>query len=217
MNFRTRIKICGITNGADARHAIAAGVDALGFIFAAKSPRKVEPELVREIVGEIPPFVDAVGVFVNEDPDLVSDIAKYCGLTMIQLHGQENVDYCRLMPRAVIKAFQVKNDTPGADFQSFKGVVAGYLLDTYHETMAGGTGKSFDWEIAGRLEIPGPVILAGGIGPANVETAIRTMNPFAVDVNSGVETEPGIKDHVKINELVSIVRRFDAELMDRQF
>lgn len=215
MNFRTRIKICGITAGQDARHAVAAGVDALGFIFAKKSPRLVTPEQVKEIVNEIPPFVDTVGVFVNEDPDLVSDIAKYCGLTMIQLHGKENVEYCNLIPRRVIKAFSVRSDTGSSEFQPYAGEVAGYLLDTYHEKMDGGTGKCFDWQAAARLDIPGPVILAGGIGPENVEEAIRVMKPFAVDVNSGVEFAPGRKDHGKIDELVRIVRKVDGEFTNK--
>jgi phosphoribosylanthranilate isomerase len=215
MNFRTRIKICGITNRNDACYAVAAGVDAVGFIFAKKSPRLVEPELVKEIIHDIPPFVDTVGVFVNEDPDVVSDIAQYCGLTVIQLHGKENVDYCRLIQRRVVKAFAVRSDTGSSEFQQYQGEVAGYLLDTYHEKLEGGTGKSFDWQAAARLDIPGPIIIAGGIGPENVEEAIRVMQPFAVDVNSGVEHEPGRKDHAKIDELVKIVRRVDGELANK--
>ena len=134
---RTRIKVCGITEKADVAHAVSAGADALGFIFAGSSPRRVEPEKVKELVRSIPPFVDAVGVFVNEDPDLVTDIVKYCGLTMVQLHGTEPVDYCQLMPVRVLKAFGVSGETNDSEIEIYKDVAAGYLLDTYHQDMGG--------------------------------------------------------------------------------
>ena len=206
---RTRIKVCGITDRADLAHAVAAGVDGLGFIFAEKSPRRIEPEKARELIKSVPPFVDAIGVFVNEDPDVVTDIVKYCGLTMVQLHGQENVDYCQLMPVRVLKAFAVNSDTDGSEMAVYSEVAAGYLLDTYHKSMAGGTGQTFDWRLIDGLHIPGPVLLAGGLGPDNVGEAISAVRPFAVDVNSGVETSPGCKDHDKITELVEAVRRAD--------
>ena len=206
---RTRIKVCGITDLADLVHAVSAGVDGLGFIFAENSPRRVGPEKARELIKSVPPFVDAVGVFVNEDPDVVTDIIKYCGLTMVQLHGQESVDYCRLMPVRVVKSFAVNPDTDGTEIAVYSDVAAGYLLDTYHQSMAGGTGQTFDWGLVENLRIPGPVLLAGGLGPENVAEAIRAVRPFAVDVNSGVETSPGCKDHDKITELVDAVRRAD--------
>ena len=134
---RTRIKVCGITDQEDLVHAVSAGVDGLGFIFAEKSPRRVEPEKARELIKSVPPFVDTVGVFVNEDPDVVTDIIKYCGLTMVQLHGQENVDYCQLMPVRVLKSFSVNSDTSGSEMAIYSDVAAGYLLDTYHKSMAG--------------------------------------------------------------------------------
>jgi phosphoribosylanthranilate isomerase len=207
---RTRIKVCGITARADLVHAVAAGVDGLGFIFAKNSPRRIEPEKARELIKSVPPFVDAVGVFVNEDPDVVTDIIKYCGLTMVQLHGQENVDYCQLMPVRVLKSFAVNRDTDGSVMAFYDGVAAGYLLDTYHESMAGGTGQAFDWSLINGLGVPGPVLLAGGLGAENVGAAIAAVHPFAVDVNSGVETTPGRKDHDKLTELVEAVRRADA-------
>jgi phosphoribosylanthranilate isomerase len=207
---RTRIKVCGITARADLVHAVAAGVDGLGFIFAKNSPRRIEPEKARELIKSVPPFVDAVGVFVNEDPDVVTDIIKYCGLTMVQLHGQENVDYCQLMPVRVLKSFAVNRDTDGSVMAFYDGVAAGYLLDTYHESMAGGTGQAFDWSLINGLGVPGPILLAGGLGAENVGAAIAAVHPFAVDVNSGVETTPGRKDHDKLTELVEAVRRADA-------
>ncbi|MEN8142598.1 MAG: phosphoribosylanthranilate isomerase [Thermodesulfobacteriota bacterium] len=206
---RTRIKICGMTEQADVKRAVAAGVDALGFIFAEKSPRRIEPDKARDLIRTVPPFVDTVGVFVNADPDLVTDIIKYCGLTMVQLHGDEQVDYCELMPVRVLKSFAVGKDEVTPKIERYENAVQGYLLDTYHEKMAGGTGQPFDWKIVESLNIPGPVYLAGGIGPETVEEAIKIVRPFAVDVNSGVEIEPGKKDHDKIAAVVEAVRRAD--------
>jgi phosphoribosylanthranilate isomerase len=208
---RTRIKVCGITDPGDLAHAVSAGVDGLGFIFAEKSPRRIDPQKARELIKDLPPFVDAVGVFINEDPDMVTDIIKYCGLTMVQLHGQENIDYCRLMPVRILKSFAVKKDTDGSQMAAYAGEVAGYLLDTYHQSMAGGTGRAFDWHLVDRLRIPGPVLLAGGLGPDNVGEAISAVRPFAVDVNSGVEESPGRKDHEKITALVEAVRQADLQ------
>ena len=209
---RTRIKVCGITEQADLVHAVSAGADALGFISAGNSPRRVDPEKVKELVKSIPPFVDAVGVFVNEDPDLVTDIIKYCGLTMVQLHGKEPHDYCRLMPVRVLKSFAVGAGSETVEMEVYKDVAAGYLLDTYHKDLAGGTGQTFDWQLVKELRIPVPIFLAGGLGPDNIGEAIRTVRPFAVDVNSGVEIEPGRKDHEKISELVRQVQLVDQEL-----
>jgi phosphoribosylanthranilate isomerase len=211
---RTRIKVCGITEEADVAHAVSAGADALGFIFAGNSPRRVDPEKVKELVRSVPPFVDAVGVFVNEDPDLVNDIVKYCGLTMVQLHGNEPLDYCQLMPVRVLKSFAIRADSDPAEMVVYAGVAAGYLLDTYHQDLAGGTGQTFDWQLVKDLRIPGPVFLAGGLGPGNVGEAIRSVRPFAVDVNSGVEIEPGRKDHEKISELVRQVQLVDQEMAE---
>jgi phosphoribosylanthranilate isomerase len=207
---RTRIKVCGITERADLVHAVSAGVDGLGFIFAKNSPRWIEPEKARELIRSLPPFVDAVGVFVNEDPDVVTDIIKYCGLTMVQLHGRENIDYCKLMPVRIVKSFAVNCTTEGAEMAVYSEVAAGYLLDTYHESLAGGTGQTFDWRLIEGLRIPGPVLLAGGLGPDNIGEAISIVRPFAVDVNSGVEKSPGHKDHAKITALVEAVRRADS-------
>ena len=211
---RTRVKVCGITEQVDVAHAVSAGADALGFIFAGNSPRRVDPEKVKELIRSVPPFVDAVGVFVNEDPDLVTDIVKYCGLTMVQLHGTEPVDYCQLMPVRVLKAFGVSGETKSSEFGIYTDVAAGYLLDTYHKDMAGGTGQTFNWQLVKELLIPGPVFLAGGLGPDNVGEAIRAVRPFAVDVNSGVEIEPGRKDHEKISELVRQVQLVDQEIAE---
>ena len=213
MESRTRIKICGITNAGDAAAAVAAGADALGFIFAEQSPRKVEVETAREVVATLPPFVDAVGVFVNEDPSVVKEIAQYCGLSMVQLHGRESADYCRgLGVRSIIKTFAIHNGTDGGQFAAYAGAAQGFLLDTYHEKMAGGSGKVFDWNLVEGFDIPGPVILAGGLSPDNVYDAVMRVRPFAVDANSGVEREPGLKDPERIRALAAEVRRADADM-----
>jgi phosphoribosylanthranilate isomerase len=174
----------------------------------------VEVEAAREIVATLPPLVDAVGVFVNEDPSVVKEIAQYCGLTMVQLHGRESVDYCRGLGLRIIKTFAVHNGSDGNQFAPYAGAVSGFLLDTYHEKMAGGSGKVFDWNLVDRFDIPGPVILAGGIAPGNVFDAILRVRPFAVDVNSGVEKDPGLKDPDLVRALAAEVRRADESLHD---
>ncbi|MFZ5760041.1 MAG: phosphoribosylanthranilate isomerase [Thermodesulfobacteriota bacterium] len=205
MGSRTRIKICGMTDEQEAWHAVAAGVDALGFIFVQESPRYIRPEEARAIIGTLPPFVDAVGVFRNDDPARIQEIAQYCGLTMLQLHGDESPEYCRQFPLRVIKAFQVRPGFSGEDLQPYERVVAGFLLDTYHKELAGGTGESFDWSVVASLQAQRPVILAGGIGPENVGQAIAAARPFAVDVNSAVEQAPGRKDPERVTRLMAAV------------
>ena len=205
MRARTRIKICGMTDLAEVRHAVAAGVDALGFIFAKASPRYIDPERARGIISTLPPFVAAVGVFVNEEAERVAEIAQYCRLSVIQLHGAESPGYCRRLQTRVVKAFQVHAGLTAMDLQPYEEVVSGFLLDTYDKKQAGGTGKTFDWSLLRKLQPGKPVILAGGLGPANVARAIAEVRPFAVDVNSAIETEPGRKDPVLISRLVEAV------------
>lgn len=217
MYSRTRIKVCGITTVEDAREAIRIGVDALGFIFAEKSPRYISPEKVKEIVNQLPPFIHLVGVFVDSDPVEIQEIIEYCGLTHVQLHGEEDAEYCQKVaqsasPCRVIKAFRVSSQTMSADFAPYEESVVGYLLDTFAAGQAGGTGKPFDWSKIESFNLKQPVILAGGIAPENVVEAIRSVRPFAVDVNSGVEVEPGKKDHDRLNQLVELVKNVDCEL-----
>lgn len=203
--FRTRVKICGMTDMEEVRYAVAAGVDALGFIFAQASPRYIEPERAKAIIGSLPPFVDAVGVFLNDDAEHVEEIVQYCNLTVIQLHGSETPDYCRRFQTRVVKAFQVHDQLQADDLRPYEDVVAGFLLDTYDKKQAGGTGQTFDWSIIDKLQPERPVILAGGLGPANVAQAISAVRPFAVDVNSAIETEPGRKDPELISRLMAAV------------
>ncbi len=207
MAGRTRIKICGMTEISDVEKAVAAGVDAVGFIFVKESPRYIQPELAREIIRNLPPFVDAVGVFVNEDPDVIGEITQYCGLTVLQLHGQEPPSYCAMMPRRVVKAFQVGDNLDAALLATYKDVVWAYLLDTYRKGVAGGTGETFDWTVVEKLDLQRPLILAGGLDECNVAAAIDLVHPFCVDVNSGIETAPGKKDGEKIKQLARTVAK----------
>lgn len=208
---RTRIKMCGVTREKDVVAGIDAGLDALGFIFYQKSPRNVEPDFVRSVVAKMPPFTDCVGVFVNRDREEVEEIIEYCGLSHAQLHGSEDPKYCErierfVSPCRVVKAFRVSAESTCEEFEPYAPVIHGYLLDTYVKGNAGGTGETFDWSIIKRLNLQRPMILAGGLGPENVEDALHRVQPFGVDVNSGVEIEPGIKDHAKLFEFVMKVR-----------
>ncbi len=211
---RTRIKVCGMTRLADASMAVAAGVDALGFIFATKSPRWVTADTVQAISAALPPFINLVGVFVNADAELVADTCRRCRLSHAQLHGQEDPDYCRtlaaLSPVRLIKAFRVRPDSTAADFAPYQQWVSAYLLDTYVAGQDGGTGLTFDWEMISSFKLARPVILAGGLGAANAAAAVRAVRPFAVDLNSGVEDLPGIKNQHKLEEVVAQVRLADC-------
>ncbi|WP_243270083.1 phosphoribosylanthranilate isomerase [Thermanaerosceptrum fracticalcis] len=202
------IKICGITNLADAETATAFGANALGFVFA-PSKRKVEPDTARQIIKALPPEVEKIGVFVNEEVARVKEIANYCGLTGLQLHGEESPDYCSYFRNYdVIKAFRVSNYI---DWQSIKPYVVNQcinkiLLDTYVPQQLGGTGKTFPWEIVGEQEWEVPVIIAGGLNAGNAALAVRLGKPFGVDVASGVEKEPGKKDPVKLKAFIEKAR-----------
>ncbi|MHB1185635.1 MAG: phosphoribosylanthranilate isomerase [Desulfobulbia bacterium] len=210
MNARTRIKVCGMREMAEVAGVVAAGVDAIGLIFVEKSPRCVDRERAREIVASLPPFVDAVGVFVDQDAAQVNEIVRYCGLTKVQLHGAESPAYCMEINCRVIKAFQVKESLATADLAPYAGVVSGFLFDTFHEKIAGGTGQTFDWRLLQKMSPLRPVVLAGGLTPDNVGEAIRQARPFAVDLNSGVEFAPGRKNLEKVRAAVAQVAAADG-------
>lgn len=209
MALRTRIKVCGITGKEDARAAVAAGADGLGFIFVKQSPRVVDPDMVRAITAELPPFVNSIGVFCDEEIEVVEEIISYCNLTMVQLHGTESPEYCKNISCPVIKSFSVRPETESQELAAYSEVARGFLLDTYHKDMAGGTGEVFDWKLVGQIKPPGPIILAGGLNPENVGEAISLVKPFAVDVNSGVEYQPGRKDIDKLKSFADEVRKAD--------
>lgn len=203
-----RVKICGMTNRDDALLAAELGADALGFIFYPKSPRAISPEAAREIIRRLPPFVLTVGVFVDEEPARVEELAAYAGLDWLQLHGAESPDYCRAVGRRVIKGFRVKGEESLALLAPYHGAVQAFLLDTYRPGTPGGTGETFDWELARRAKELGPIILAGGLTYNNVAQAIRQAQPDAVDVASGVEAAPGKKDPDKLRAFIDAVKNF---------
>ena len=205
-----KVKVCGITNAQDAFMAVELGVDILGFIFAS-SPRRVDPEKARKIISLLPPFVLTVGVFVNEEQAIMRRIKSFCGLDLVQLHGDEPPDVCReFMPHA-IKAFRVTDESCLQCINQYEGKVRALLLDTYSEESRGGTGMTFDWDLAVKSKEPGiPVILSGGLTPSNIEEAVMTVNPYAVDVNSGVEERPGKKSPILLKRLIQNISRLDA-------
>jgi len=203
------VKICGITNYEDAAIAVELGATALGFIFAS-SPRQITPQKARDIIHAIPPFLKTVGVFVNEGPTEIKEIVHHCGLDLVQLHGDESPGLCRELMPYTIKALRIKDASSIQSSLAYQGKVRALLLDTYAKDKAGGTGTTFDWRFAIKIKELGiPIILAGGLGPSNIDGAIRTVKPYAVDVNSGVEECPGKKSHMLMKDLMKRVRRIN--------
>ncbi|MGC2691951.1 MAG: phosphoribosylanthranilate isomerase [Desulfobaccales bacterium] len=195
-----RIKICGITNPEDARLASELGADALGFIFHPASPRRVAPGAAREIIRQLPPLVLSVGVFVDEEAAVVRELAARLGLDWVQRHGRESPEYCLSLGRRVLKGFRIENESSLGALAAYRDAVQAFLLDTYKSGQAGGTGETFDWRLARRAQEFGPIVLAGGLTPANVAQAIEVARPQAVDVASGVEAAPGKKDPEKLRD-----------------
>ncbi|HAA77391.1 TPA: phosphoribosylanthranilate isomerase [Candidatus Latescibacteria bacterium] len=199
----TRVKICGLTNAEDAHAAAEAGADALGFIFYPKSKRYVTPAQVKPIVSDLPPFVTTVGVFVNEPRDRIRQISDDIGLRALQLHGDEKPEDCLGYNQPVIRALRVGANFSEDDIEPY--VSAGgdsFLLDKNKEGFYGGTGETFDWAAAGMARSYGRIILSGGLTPFNVEESIQVVQPYAVDTGSGVEKEPGKKDHDKVRAFI---------------
>lgn len=190
-----RVKICGITRMEDALAAVEAGADALGFVFYPKSPRCVSVETAREIAQALPPFASPVGVFVDAPMEHVKQTYERAGLRAVQLHGNETPAYCAALGVPAVKAFRVRGavDFP---FEAYQGCAA-FLLDAYVKGEPGGTGRAFRWELARDACRRRRVILAGGLTPENAAKAVQTVQPYAVDVSSGVEVSPGVKDHAK--------------------
>jgi phosphoribosylanthranilate isomerase len=191
-----KVKICGITNRDDALQACACGADALGFVFFTKSPRCIAPEAARAVIAELPPFVTAVGLFVNEEPARVQEVAAFCGLGAIQLHGDEGPKGCDFAPYRVVKALRVRDAASLERAGDFR--VAALLLDAWVPGAYGGTGHTFNWELAAAVAQERPVILAGGLTAENVAEAVAAVRPYAVDVSSGVEAALGKKDPQKV-------------------
>jgi len=190
--------------------AVDAGADALGFVFYAASPRHVTPQQAAEIIRALPPFIQTVGLFVNEDPSTVNMLADQCGLDIVQLHGEETPAYCAIIRRRVIKAFRIKDLCDLDVLPSFN--VSGYLLDAWSPLAHGGTGQTFNWDIAAEAVKRGHrIILAGGLTPATIAESIRHVAPYGVDVSSGVEISPGCKDAEKVRRFIDEATRHHAE------
>jgi len=200
-----QVKICGITNEKDALCAAGCGATALGFIFYPSSPRNIKPADARKIIHVLPDELVKVGVFVNEKAAEIKRMMKYCGLDMIQLHGDESPEFCREFPSAqVIKAVELKNE---ADFVYAKSYhVGAILVDSRHAGLYGGTGKKANWDLACRIKNKKSLILSGGLNEDNIAQAIKDVAPHALDINSGVESEPGKKDHAKLARIFDIIR-----------
>ena len=205
-----RVKICGITNPEDARMAVEAGADALGFVLFRGSPRCISPDQAAAIIHSLPPFVQTVGLFVNEEPATVNSVADQCGLDLVQLHGEESPDYCTAVNRRIIKAFRVKDASTLDAMTSYR--VAACLLDAWSPAARGGTGTTFNWEIAARAAASHSIILAGGLTPDNVAGAVATVHPYAVDVSSGVESAPGKKDAGQVSRFIRATRSLHHEI-----
>jgi phosphoribosylanthranilate isomerase len=201
----TRVKICGITNLADALAAIEAGADALGLNFYEKSPRHVSVKKAAEISKQLPPFILRAGVFVNADEDLVTRAIGECSLSQLQFHGDEPPEFCTQFGLMSMKAFRIRDAESLKEIPKYQ--TDAYLLDAYSPEARGGTGKKFNWDLAVEAQKFGkPIFLAGGLTPENVAEAVRKVRPFGVDVSSGVESAPGKKDHAKVQAFIQAVR-----------
>jgi len=205
---RTRIKICGLTRAEDVAAAVAAGADAIGLVFA-ESPRRVTCEMAAAAAVAAPPPVGRVGVFVNPTVEEVERAVVAAGLTAVQLSGSETPEFVSAISVPVIKVLAVGTDFDWKRAEPYRGNAAALLLDTYVPGKAGGTSQVFHWHLIG--EAPGwaPVFVSGGLNPDNVAGAVQALHPFAVDVSSGVESSPGIKDHPKIHAFCAAVRDAD--------
>jgi phosphoribosylanthranilate isomerase len=213
----TKIKICGITDNKNAILAANAGAWALGFIFVKNSPRFINPEKAAEIILRLPEKIEKIGVFANLQIENVINIVKTVKLSIIQLHGEESPEFCsglkKELKKPIIKAFRLKDKNDLQKISDYKNIVDYILLDTFSEIELGGTGKVFDWNLAveaKKQEIP--LILAGGLNPENIISAIKTVHPFACDISSGVEAQKGIKDKDKIIALFNTVLLTDTDL-----
>lgn len=216
----TKIKICGITRLVDALEASLAGADALGFNFSSSSPRSISPELARRIIAALPPFVTPAGIFVEQSPEEINTICRYCGLQVAQLHSDSYTASQALAVTSakVIRVFRPKPGFRIEEVREFRRETraSGFLFDAYSPEMAGGTGATIESSIARQLieetRSFAWAILAGGLNPGNVGEAVRQLRPWGVDTASGVESSPGIKDHLKIRAFIEAIREADLEI-----
>lgn len=210
MNRRTRIKFCGITRESDALEAVALGADALGFVLHPPSPRYIAPAAAKAIVRSLPPFVSAVGLFVNRPLAEVHGVMAEVPFDLAQFHGEETPEYCSEYGRPYLKAVRLETGhTLEAAARNYADARA-LLLDAWHPQLAGGTGQTFDWSLIPRVRSK-PIVLAGGLDPANVGRALRLVRPYAVDVSGGIERAKGVKDYDKMKAFVAEVSAFERE------
>ena len=203
--MHTRIKICGIKHLDDALKAVECGADAIGLIFVEKSPRYSSLAAARVVAESLPPFVTVVGLFMDAPAETVREALKVVPLNLLQFHGDESPAFCDQFALPYIKVLRMRDNVNVVAFAQEYPNAAGILLDTYHEK-GGGTGQTFDWSLIPE-DVPLPLILAGGLNPENVASAVEIVKPYAVDVSSGVESEPAIKDHKKIEQFIKEVQR----------
>jgi phosphoribosylanthranilate isomerase len=201
----TKVKICGVTNVADALATAEAGADMIGLNFYKGSPRHITLSAAVEIHRALPPFVLRVGVFVNPEEDLVMRALGECGLSLLQFHGDEPSEFCTQFGAMSMKAFRIQNAESLKALENYQ--TDAFLLDAHSKSGLGGTGETFNWDLAVEAQKFGkPIFLAGGLKPANVAEAVRKVQPFAVDVSSGVESAPGKKDTAKVRAFIAAVR-----------
>jgi phosphoribosylanthranilate isomerase len=203
-----KVKICGITNIEDAHMAADLGAYALGFIFVKSSPRYIAPSDALKIIQKIDPFIIAVGVFADAAREIIYETVEQTGIGCVQLHGNELPGHLANFPLPVYKSFRVDKYFIPETLNKYKG--AAYLLDTYVDGVIGGTGKTFDWSIAVQAKAYGRIILSGGLNPDNIADAIQKVQPYAVDVNSGIESAPGKKDKNKLKQLFKNIHNCKA-------
>ena len=202
----TEIKICGTTNLDDAMNAAGCGADALGFIFYRKTPRYVAPEVAKDIIKKLPSHISKIGVFVNHEAEEIKAIVEFCGLDLIQLHGDESPQYCRQFARSkLIKALSPRSENDLEKIADYP--VRAILIDASHPALYGGTGKKSDWGLAVKVKNTHALILSGGLNLGNIRQAIEIVSPNAVDINSGVELSPGKKDPEKVRKIIEVVRQ----------
>ncbi|HJT51648.1 MAG TPA: phosphoribosylanthranilate isomerase [Nitrosospira sp.] len=200
-----RVKVCGITRVEDALTAAYLGANALGFVFWRQSSRYISPARARAIISALPPFIISVGVYVDPEPEWVEETFSTAGLNLLQFHGNESPEFCRQFSQPYVKAVRVRAGLDLLQYATLYAGARGMLLDTYVEGQPGGTGHAFDWNLIPR-NLPMPLILSGGLHPGNITRATQQAQPWAVDVSSGVEAAPGIKDAGKIAAFIRGVR-----------
>lgn len=205
---RMRVKICGITREADAREAAALGADAIGLVFQRQSPRCLDADRAAAIAGSLPPFVTTVGLFLDAEPAFVAETARRVGLDLLQLHGGESPEYCSELPRPYIKAVAMADTGDVQAYMAQYPDARGFVLDSHALGQPGGSGRAFDWSAVPETEAP--IVLAGGLTPDNVGEAIRRVAPWGVDVSSGVESAPGIKDTDRMAAFIASAGRAGA-------